>query len=331
MIIHINASKEYDIYFERGLTDHLKDYINDDHMTMIISDSGVPSSLQQKVFNQFKNAYLMVVEMGEQSKGFETFEMILKDMLKKGFSRKDRVIALGGGVVGDLSGFVAASYMRGIEFINIPTTTLSQIDSSIGGKVAINVEGYKNSVGAFYQPSLVIIDPNVLDTLTKRHFNNGLVEAVKAGLIYDKSLFEDFEQETLDVDKIIYKSLLVKKYVVEQDETEQGLRKILNFGHTIGHAYETYYHLKDYYHGECVALGIMSILEDEDIKNRTKKIFERLNVPTSCDADMTEVFNHLKKDKKADHTTVDLVKVYEIGKSVVEKETLEEVRKKLVK
>ena len=131
-------------------------------------------------------------------------------MLRRNFSRKDLVIALGGGVIGDLAGFVAASYMRGIDFINIPTTTLSQIDSSIGGKVAINLDGIKNCVGAFYQPEMVLIDPLVLNTLPKRHFYNGLVEAIKAGLIQDKELFELFEQDELDIEQIIYRSLLVK-------------------------------------------------------------------------------------------------------------------------
>ncbi len=218
----------------------------------ILSDDAVPKCHQQTVQQQFPDSYLHIVKHGEGAKSFAVLEDCLTQMLRQNFSRKDLVIALGGGVIGDLAGFVAATYMRGIDFINIPTTTLSQIDSSIGGKVAINLDGIKNCVGAFYQPKMVLIDPLVLNTLPKRHFYNGLVEAVKAGLIQDEELFTLFERDELDIEQIIYRSLLVKKYVVEQDETEQGLRKILNFGHTIGHAYESYYQLHDYYHGECV-------------------------------------------------------------------------------
>lgn len=313
MKINVTCSKNYDIYIENGLLNKVYNYIEDKHKVFIISDDNVPSVYQETLKNQFTESYLHIVKHGECSKSFETFEECLREMLRLNFSRKDMVIALGGGVVGDLAGFVAASYMRGIDFVNIPTTTLAQIDSSIGGKVAINVDGIKNCVGAFYQPKLVLIDPLVLATLPERHYNNGLVEAVKAGLIQDESLFELFEQGSWEVEQIIYKSLLVKKYVVEHDETEQGLRKILNFGHTIGHAYESYYQLGGYLHGECVALGMMAVLKDEDIKARLALILERLYIDSTCDADREQVFQYLAKDKKADHDHVTLVTVDRIG------------------
>ena len=174
------------------------------------------------------------------------------------------------------------------------------------------------SVHSISQPEMVLIDPCIEYFCQKRHFYNGLVEAIKAGLIQDKELFELFEQEELDIEQIIYRSLLVKKYVVEQDETEQGLRKILNFGHTIGHAYESYYHLRDYYHGECVALGMMAILKNPEIKERLSKILERLQIDTTCDAEKDKVFTYLGKDKKADHDRITIVKVEQIGHAELE-------------
>lgn len=318
MKIHVTCSKEYDIYLENGLLERVHQYIDGNRKIFILSDDNVPKCYQETVHKQFPNSYLHIVKHGEGAKSFAVLEDCLTQMLRQNFSRKDLVIALGGGVIGDLAGFVAATYMRGIDFINIPTTTLSQIDSSIGGKVAINLDGIKNSVGAFYQPKMVLIDPLVLNTLPKRHFYNGLVEAIKAGLIQDEQLFTLCEQENLDIEQIIYRSLLVKKYVVEQDETEQGLRKILNFGHTIGHAYESYYQLHDYYHGECVALGMMAILTNQEIRERLSKILERFHIPVSCDADKEKVFTYLSKDKKADHDQITVVKVEEIGHAKLE-------------
>ena len=239
-------------------------------------------------------------------------------MLALDFSRKDLIIALGGGVIGDLSGFVAGTFKRGMRFASIPTTTLSQIDSSIGGKVAVNMGEVKNVVGTFYHPEAVLIDLNTLSTLPERHYNNGLVEAVKAGLIGDAELFELFEKTEHienDLEEIIVRALRVKKNVVEQDEKEENLRKILNFGHTIGHAIESIYHLEGYYHGECVGIGMMMILEKEEIRERLRKVLCKLNVPLSADYDVEEVIHFIKKDKKANGKYVTVVQVDKVGEA----------------
>lgn len=175
------------------------------------------------------------------------------------YPRRRGVGCLAGGVVGDLAGFAAAQLYAGRYVHQRPTTTLSQIDSSIGGKTAINLAGTKNTVGAFYQPSLVVADPDTLKSLPERHFINGLAEAVKAGLIADEGLFELFETEDAHekIEEIVYRSLVMKKNVVERDEREAGLRATLNFGHTLGHAIESANHLGGLYHGECVALGML--------------------------------------------------------------------------
>jgi 3-dehydroquinate synthase len=204
--------------------------------------------------------------------------------------------------------------MRGIKFYNIPTTLLSQVDSSIGGKTAIDFLGYKNLVGAFYQPSAVIIDPNVLKTLTKRQFNNGICESIKMAATSDSELFNLLEENNAEaiIDTVIEKSLLIKKQVVEEDEKETGLRKVLNFGHTIGHAIETVTGLEELYHGECVALGMMFMTTGEP-KKRIEKLLAKNNLPTEAEFDVNLVYEALHHDKKSAGSGVNVVTLKNIG------------------
>ena len=329
MKLHVDLKENgYDILMEHGILYRLNDYIDLNRKVMIVTDSGVPEAYANIVREQCKKGYVHIIEQGEDSKDLAVFKEINEDLLAHKFSRKDCVVALGGGVVGDLAGYVAASYMRGIDFIQIPTTTLSQIDSSIGGKVAINLDEVKNIVGAFYQPKMVFIDPDTLQTLPRRHYINGLIEALKAGLIYDASLFALFEQGDIekDLDTIIEKALYVKKSVVEQDEREQGLRKILNFGHTIGHAIESYYHLSEYLHGECVALGMLYFIDDVQLKQRVISVYERLGIRTHVDFDSEAVYQLLCRDKKADGDHVTIVHVPKVGTAQLIETPLHEVR-----
>lgn len=310
-------SKNYDIIIERGAMKHLADYVNLNRKVLVISDDGVPKQYVDTVLSQCTKGYCHIVKQGEEAKSFPVFQELCELLLHYNFSRKDLIIAVGGGVIGDLAGYVAASYMRGISFVNIPTTTLSQIDSSIGGKVAINLNKVKNIIGAFYHPDVVIVDSDSLKTLPIRHFNNGLVEAVKSGLIYDEKLFELFEITNIyeNIDEIIYRSLLVKKQVVEQDEKEHNLRKILNFGHTIGHGIETVYGLSGLYHGECVAIGMIPMIEDEELKNRTLQIYEKLSIKANVPYDKKQVMDVMCKDKKAYGSKITIVKVKTLGKA----------------
>lgn len=312
------AEHTSNIFIERDARLHLKDYLDLDCKVMIVTDRGVPEQYHQEVLNQCSQGYLYVAEQGEGTKSLPVYEDILSKLLELNFSRKDLILALGGGVIGDLSGFVAGTFKRGMRFASIPTTTLSQIDSSIGGKVAVNFGEVKNVVGTFYHPEVVVIDLNTVKTLTKRHYHNGLVEAVKAGLIADRELFELFEHaDNVDehLEEIIVRALKVKKAVVEQDEKEENLRKILNFGHTIGHAIESIYHLEGYYHGECVGMGMMKILEDEEIKARLRKVLLKLEVPLETEYDVDEVIEFIKKDKKANGDYVTIVQVEKIGEA----------------
>lgn len=328
--IQVNLSeRSYPIYFENGLINHLSDFIDVHQHFFLITDDGVPEKWVSLVSSQLPNCEVYIVKQGEMSKSFNTYEACLKKMLDYHFSRKDCIIALGGGVVGDLSGFVAATYMRGIDFIQIPTTTLSQIDSSIGGKVAINVNERKNCVGAFWQPKAVLVDPQTLSTLSSRHFYNGLVEALKAGLLGDQKIIDLFNKEDFNdhVEEIIYRSLLFKKKIVEQDEKEMGVRKILNFGHTLGHGIESYYHLNGIYHGESVALGMLMVLKNEKIKSLLISILKKMNIQTAVSYDSKQVFEFIQNDKKGNSKGVSLILLDELQKPMIKETSWEEIKK----
>ena len=310
--------RSYPIELQRGVLAHAKELIGTDRV-FLISDDGVPEQWRSCLQEQFPDAHMHVIPQGESSKCFSVMQDVLADMLEHHISRKDTVVALGGGVPGDLAGFCSAVYMRGIRYVNIPSTMLSMVDSSIGGKTAIDFHGVKNSIGAFWQPSLVLVDPDLLSTLSPRLLHEGMAESVKMGLTHDKKLFELFEQDDYmdHIDEIIERSLLVKKGVVERDEREGGERKLLNFGHTYGHAFEAYHESK-YLHGECVAMGMMTVVNDPALKQRLGAVLKRLELPLSCECDKEAICALVQNDKKADHGTVSIVQVNEPGHGVIE-------------
>lgn len=316
MIIPLNlGDQSYDIVLERGSLNNASQYLNLNRKCLIVTDSGVPSQYANTIKTQANEGYIVTIPQGEESKCFDNYKMLLEYMVENSFTRTDCVIAVGGGVVGDLSGFVASSYMRGIDFYNIPTTLLSQVDSSIGGKVAIDFNGVKNIIGAFYQPKKVLIDPNTLNTLDKRQVNAGLCEAIKMSATSDKELFELIESSedfNKDVDTIIEKALLIKKNVVEIDPKEKGLRKVLNFGHTIGHAIESHYKLGELLHGECVALGMIPMCS-ENVKKRLIPVLEKYSLPITEDSNADTLISYITHDKKASGKKITVIYVEEIG------------------
>ena len=315
MIIPVKTSTgEYNIVLKRGILGNLSDYLNLERKALIVTDSGVPKNYSETVAKQCKTPFIVTIEQGEKSKNFDNYKMLLSKMVEYGFTRSDCVVAVGGGVVGDLSGFVASSFMRGVDFYNIPTTLLSQVDSSIGGKVAIDFEGYKNIVGAFYPPKAVIIDSETLKTLDIRQISNGLAESLKMSLTSDKELFSLFENEDImqNIDRIIEASLKIKRYVVENDEKENGLRKILNFGHTLAHAIESENNMQNLYHGECVALGMIPMCS-ENVRKRLVPVLEKLNLPTKINYDTDKILKAIGHDKKASGDEITVVFVLEIG------------------
>lgn len=325
------STHTYPIYLQRGVLSTLSETVDLNRNIMIITDENIPEYYIEEVQKQCKSVHVYVCVSGEEAKSFPVYEDILRTMLDLKFTRKDAVIALGGGVMGDLAGFVAATYMRGIDFINIPTTTLSQIDSSIGGKVAINVGTYKNMVGAFYPPIAVFIDPDTLATLPQRHFYNGLVEALKAGLIYNSKLVDIIYNKDVyeNIEEIIYEALKVKKAVVEEDEFETCLRKILNFGHTIGHGLESYYGLNELLHGEAVALGMWYSIDDENIKEVLRPIYNKLQQRTNIQYDPEAVYQIIQHDKKANKNTISFVTLTNIGEAKINEIPLENIKKRL--
>ncbi len=329
MIINVKTSiGDYNIALERGVINKINEYCDINKKALVVTDSGVPKEYSEAVAKQFKCAVIKTIPQGEKSKSFDTYRELLRVLSDNEFTRNDCVVAVGGGVVGDLSGFTASTYMRGITFYNIPTTLLSQVDSSIGGKTAIDFGGYKNTVGAFYQPAAVLIDSNVLKTLDIRQLNNGLCESIKMAATSDSQLFSLIENENAYdvIDKVIEKSLMIKRAVVQEDEKEKGLRKVLNFGHTAAHAIETATGLGDYLHGECVALGML-VFSSSDARKRLVSVLKKYNLPTEIEFDSNELLEALRHDKKATADGVNVVKVNEIGSFVFEKIKYDELDK----
>ena len=323
--IHINLEKDsYDIVLGCGVLSIANEYLNLNRKVLILTDSGVPSAYAEAIKQKCKEAFVYTIEQGEESKNFANFEAILNYMAENRFTRTDCVLAVGGGVVGDLAGFVASTYMRGVDFYNVPTTLLSQVDSSIGGKVAIDLGGYKNMVGAFYQPKCVLIDPEVLLTLDIRQIRAGLAESLKMATTSDANLFEIFENgEYLnDIEDVILRSLLIKKGIVERDVNEKGERKILNFGHTIGHAIESSTQL---IHGEAVALGMLYMCSDS-VRARLLPIIDDMGLELDIKLDNNTLYNLILRDKKADGDFITITYVNEIGKAELVKIPIENIQ-----
>ncbi len=327
MNISVNlGAQSYDIIVMRGAIKNAAKYLDLDRKVFIITDSGVPAEYSDCIAKQCKNATKMCIPQGEASKNINTFSDILRGMLDASLTRGDCVVAVGGGVVGDISGFAASCYMRGIDFYNIPTTLLSQVDSSIGGKTAIDFCGVKNIVGSFYQPKKVIVDPYTLKTLDKRQFCAGLAEAIKMAATFDAELFAMIEKSDdidSDIDEIIYRSLCIKRDVVEKDPMEKGLRKVLNFGHTVGHAIESASEGK-LLHGECVAMGMLPMCSPE-ARESLRKVLEKNGLSTEISATKEQLLPFMLHDKKVQRNNVSAVYVEKIGSFKIKNVTAEEI------
>lgn len=274
-----------------------------------------------------------VVKVGEASKSIETYYALMTYLVEKGLTRKDLIIAFGGGIVGDLAGFVASTYMRGIPFIQMPTSLLAMVDSSVGGKVAINHHEGKNLIGQFYQPEAVYIDTALLDTLEDRHYAEGMAEIIKYSLIKDKELFQLLASQPEDsirqmMGAIIEICVKIKAQVVAEDERDFGVRQLLNFGHTIGHAIEAYYHFQRYSHGEAISIGMAiktqlayekGMIDYED-KSLILKTLEKYHLPIAlqADEDFEAIMAYTKRDKKAEGCDFRLIMIEAIGKAKIE-------------
>lgn len=315
MTISVTTSQGgYDITVQRGGIHTAGEYFPLDRKALIVTDSGVPEQYVMTVASQCDEAVVFVFEQGEPSKTMDTYAGILKALTENGFTRTDCIVAVGGGVVGDMAGFAAATYMRGIDFYNIPTTLLSQVDSSIGGKTAVDFMGYKNLVGAFYPPRGVLIDPQVLQTLSPRHIANGMAEVIKMAATCDEELFGLLETAELSesvLDEVIIRALRIKQQVVVADERESGLRRVLNYGHTLGHAIECIT-TPSLFHGECVALGMMPMCVPS-VRDRLKRTLERWGLPTELPCKSEQLIQVCRHDKKTAGDTISVILVPRIG------------------
>lgn len=308
----------YTIHIENGGIDKAGQLFPLARRVLVLTDDGVPRPYAEALCAACGQPLLVTVPQGEGSKSLARFEEVLARMLEAGFTRTDALVAVGGGVVGDLGGFVASAYMRGIDFYNIPTTLLSQVDSSVGGKTAVNLGGIKNCVGAFYPPRGVLIDPAVLATLAPRQVAAGMAEVIKMAACFDASFFADLEEGNLPMEEIIARALAIKIRVVEADEKESGLRRVLNFGHTIGHGIESCGGLL---HGECVALGMLPMCAPP-VRDRLLKLYARYGLPTEFWGESERVIAALGHDKKLDGACLRTIYVPAVGTYEERKEVL---------
>ena len=293
-----SASSSYDISIGKGVLGNIASLFNVRRKVLVVTDEGVPAEYPQAVMSACPDSILHTVPGGEAFKSLATVEGILSVLLDNGFTRSDAVIAVGGGMVGDMAGFAASCYQRGIDFCNVPTTLLSQVDASVGGKTAVNFKGVKNSVGAFHNPSAVIIDTGTHATLGPRLFAEGMAEVVKMAATSDRALFERIESGRYgdDIEGVISSALAIKVSVVTADPSEKGLRAVLNFGHTIGHAIEALCK-GSLYHGECVAAGMMYMCSDK-VRERLSPVLQKLGLPLSDPYSASEIMPLVMHDKK---------------------------------
>ncbi|MDD6201650.1 MAG: 3-dehydroquinate synthase [Lachnospiraceae bacterium] len=344
----------YDIVLESNF-DQLQEELNkigvQGKKVCIVTDNIVNALYADTVKNILEkcnnHVVIYVFKNGEQSKNLKTIESIYETLIENHFERGDFLVALGGGVVGDMTGYTAATYLRGIDFIQIPTTLLAQVDSSIGGKTGVDFKQYKNMIGAFKMPRLVYMNLSVLQTLDERQFFGGFAEAMKSAIIKDASyyewliemMYEICEKDLSVLEELVFRSCNIKRMIVEKDPFEKGERALLNFGHTLGHAIEKYTNFT-MLHGECVALGcvaaayiswkreMLSMEEYYEIRD----MFVPFNLPISIeDIDIEKILSYTKSDKKMENNQIKFILLKKIGKAVIDNTVTDEEMKNALK
>ena len=291
----------------------------------VVADEAVAALYGERVCGilgqQGLTAGLITVAAGEAHKTLGAYEKLCRTLIARGFTRTDGILALGGGMVGDLAGFAAATLLRGVTLVQVPTTLLAQVDSAVGGKVGIDLPEGKNLLGAFYPPALTVVDPEVLDTLDARQLRSGVAEVIKYGLIADESILQQLMAEALHWPRLIESCLAVKKRLVEEDEEDRGPRRALNFGHTFGHAYEALGGYETYTHGEAVAAGMAQMLRWQcasgiggmEVYDRLLPLLEKYGLPSRIDCSREQCLEYLCRDKKAQGRLLQVVTVPAVG------------------
>ncbi len=342
--LRVNVGKGYEILIEKGIISSCGDYIKNvskAKKVCLISDTNVYPIYKDKVIKSLEENGFEVIkyvfEAGEGSKTIQTVIEMVEFMAENALTRNDLVVALGGGVCGDMAGFAASIYLRGIEFAQIPTSLLAQVDSSVGGKTAVDLPQGKNLCGAFHQPCIVLIDPDTLNTLTPEYFSDGMAEAIKMGCIKSSSLFEKIENEDAKeiIDDIIFECVSLKATVVENDEKEKGERALLNFGHTAGHAIEKLHNFTTISHGEAVGIGMVIVskageangITEKGTADRIIKVLQKYNLKIKDNHSLTDIITAMNSDKKRTGTAINFILLYSIGESFINPINNEEIEK----
>ena len=330
----VNVKDKYDILIDRGLlekTGELVKSVLNSKKIMLISDTNVydiyGDAVKLSIEEQGYQVFTYIFPAGETSKKTAVVVDMVEQMAQCGMTRNDGVVALGGGECGDMAGFAAAIFLRGIKFVQIPTSLLAQVDSSVGGKTAVDLPQGKNLCGAFHQPSLVIIDTNVLKTLSPHFFSDGMGEVIKYGCIKSESLFERLEKENAEdyIEDVIYECLDIKRIIVENDEKEFGERALLNFGHTCGHAIEKLWNFETVSHGEAVGIGMVMAsragesigLTEEGTADRIAALLKKYGLRSADTHSTAEIVDAMSADKKRTGTGIKLVMLKKIGDSFI--------------
>lgn len=343
--------RDYDILIERGLLARAgqlcKNALPRARKLAMVTDTNVAPLYAQQVRSSLETAgfevQITVLPAGEQTKCAENLTLLWETFLSFGLTRTDGVVALGGGVIGDLAGFAAATVLRGVDFIQIPTTLLAQVDSSVGGKVAIDLQAGKNLAGAFWQPRLVLMDPDVLTTLDDKTFSDGMAEVIKYGCIRDGAFFNFLEEHPSrteimkEIESVLYTCCNLKREVVVEDERDTGVRMFLNFGHTLGHAYELSGHYELWTHGQAVAAGMVKAAQlghtlgitPAGIPQRITTLLKSFGLPTAISCSHTEYAAAVGLDKKGTGDSISLILLTDIGSCVARKMPKVEVLKLL--
>lgn len=341
--IDVNASKRYTVLVGAGLLDELGQevkkvtkaeniaIISDSHVWPLFGEAAVKSLRQAG----YKNIVHFVFDAGEQSKNGQVFLQALEFLASNHITRSDCLIALGGGVVGDLTGFTASAFLRGIDYIQVPTTLLACVDSSVGGKTAIDLQAGKNLAGAFYQPRLVLCDINTLNTLPQEIFRDGCAEVIKYGVLYDPDLFNHLRERGVGFDRewVISRCVALKRDVVGEDEFDKGARQKLNFGHTIGHGVEANSNFT-LSHGQAVAIGMAIVSRagvtygicSEEVKHNVISLIEKFQLPTKTNFCAEEIYTCALSDKKRTGGTVNLIIPERIGHCIIRPTPVDELK-----
>lgn len=340
--ITVRASREYDVFIGKDILSQAGKLTAEriaGRKAAIISDTNVWPIYGNLVAESFEAADFRVdhyqIQPGEESKNLSTYAQLLDFLVQKQVGRDDVIVALGGGVVGDLAGFAAATYLRGVAYIQLPTSLLAMVDSSVGGKTAVNLPGGKNLAGAFYQPSMVLCDTKTLDTLPEENFREGCAEVIKYAILYDEALFDHLMQHKLafDRDAVIGRCIALKSNVVAQDEFDRGQRKLLNLGHTFGHAIE-YLHNFEISHGNAVAVGItlaakaahhMGICTIASTA-QILEILQKFDLPVETEYSAFELCSAAVADKKRTGNKVDLILPVAIGNCQIAPTSFEDLQ-----